>query len=135
MLGLLTMGTARKALSLTLASAFLAAALTVVPVSDNVPLIGGTDERASAQCFLPANWMCEGEPAREAADLTAQAVTWVTVRFWVVTCHPVTGGGLAAAGLAKSAAGAARVAANVGYSGAAVALVCTGRWVWQTVRG
>lgn len=124
----------RRAVALALASAVLAAALTVVPVSGSVPLVGDSDEQASALCVLP-EWMCEGSPAREAAELTNQIVTWVWVKTWVVTCHPVTGGGLAGAGLAKSAAGAARVAANVGYTGAAVALICTGRWVWQKVRG
>lgn len=80
--------------------------------------VGGSDEQAAAQCpFMPVDFLCEGEPARDTLDFTAEVVTWVTVRVWVVTCHPVTGGGLAAAGLAKSAAGAARVAANVGYTG------------------
>ena len=110
---LLTLGSAKRALSLALVTAVLATALTVTPISDDVPLIGGTDEQASAQCFLP-RWMCEGHPASEAAELTNQIVTWVWVKVWMVTCHPVTSGGLAGAGLAKSAAGAARVAANVG---------------------
>lgn len=104
-------------------------------------VLGHTDARGvagdvgvvDAGCF--GGGSCEGEPARDTLDFTAEVVQWVTVKVWVVTCHPVTGGGLAAAGLAKSAAGAARVAANVGYTGAAVALICTGRWVYQTVRG
>ena len=130
----ITVRNPHRAVALALAAAVLAAALTVVPVSGKVPLLGESDEQASALCLLP-KWMCEGSPANEAAELTNQIVTWVWVKTWVVTCHPVTSGGLAGAGLAKSAAGAAKVAASVGYTGATIALVCTGRWVWQRVKG
>lgn len=124
----------KRAIALALATAVLAAAFTVVPITSSVPVLGDTDEQASAQCPR-IRWMCDDHPAKRTADLVENVVTWVWVQVWVVTCHPVTGGGLAGAGLAKSAAGAARVAANIGYTGATVAILCTGRWVWQQVRG